>query len=254
MTTIWYTSKATMEIKPTIVELNFSINTESLNPKNAIDTLKKKVNIVKQFCKSKKSYKSHKQSNIGFYRKTIKEYYYKNERTGTVYSEKEYKNLNQTDKEFCKRYYRDIQGPYVSYTTIQVILSNDSTVIADFTDIMNMSMQEQLKITYNHTITNDERTRFMKQLYIDCVNEGMEDIRHTAKSISCLDESKIELVSIDEPNIDNNMTIGRNCKSTDIMNRNNFEPEQFFVPKLMEELFNNNITLNKAVNLKVNIG
>ena len=92
----------------------------------------------------------------------------------------------------------------------------------------------------------------MRQLYVDCINTGMKEISEIANGVSCFDPKDIQIIQIGEDlsntsgRMTNDMCFKAACAET-------YEPEKFFIPELVKELFNNNIVLTKKLDIEVRL-
>lgn len=249
MTTFRYTSKSTLEVQPSIVKLTFNISADDYDAKTSIDKLKSKLDALKNTFNDLQSVNSYKQTNISFTRLSNKEYYYVNTKNNKRHTVEEYNKMPQETRDLCEKRYKDVPGPYVSSISATVVLNYGETTVNDFTDLMNFSVENNIRLNYNHTITDAERETYMNQLYANCINEGMANIRAIAIKTDVLDDENIELESVTDNSFEPDRGIMyKSAEMSDTVRT------QYFIPELVEELFNNNITLTKELELRVIIG
>lgn len=253
MTKLVYPCKATKTVKPSILRLEFTISENGHNPKAILTSLNNTISMAKDFCTSKKSYRpdSYTQSDISFKDTSSTEYYYQNVYTNLKKSVKEYENLSAEEQHKYKKYSRKAFIDYSVSTNISIILNNSDTVIQDFTDIVNMAIENNMKCNYLHDILEEERQKYMRQLYVDCINTGMKEISEIANGVNYFDPKDIQIIQVGENLSNSGFVMSDTCykeSRADV-----YEPEKFFIPELVKELFNNNIVLTKKLDIEVRL-
>ena len=273
MATIEYSSTSHIEVKPTIVEMTFSIRVSDDSPNKSITKFNDCVTKLKKRIMKKKSYRedTYKQQNIDFRKNDIYEYYYKEITTGKTISTDDYSRLDKESQTTYQYYKRFVGTYYITSSSVSIILNNTESVIKDFTDLINFSIDLNTEITaeteniyvkthctYNHTILKEEREAYMKQLYIDCINKGIDDLKNIAKNVSIFDPNNLKVNIITERSFDSLDRTSRDLiadfdSEATMRCGSASQTEQYFIPELIKELFNNNITLSRFVNLRAEI-
>lgn len=251
-----YKCNASKKVKPSIVKMTFNIRKENIDSKQVVTDLKDTVDELRTLCVTTNSYKydSYEQQNINFRKNNVKEYYYINSKTNKTITVDEYNKLKDVDRVDFEKRYRVKLVSYIASVTINIILNNNNTVVNDFTKIINKCIELAIDCNYEHTITEEERDKYMRVLYANCINNGIEAITEIASDIKCYDKNKVEVLSITDTNISNGMyerdlsPMLKRCS----MN-SDYEEEQYFIPEFIKELFNNNIILKKELVLKVQL-
>lgn len=256
MAQIIYPCFAEMHVKPSIVIMTLKIFTSGKDAKSVLSELNDKLSLARDFCIAKPSYRenSYSQENISFRENHTTEYFYRHlYLKDTLKTEVEYKNLTANEQQMYARQSRKIFDNYTASTRINITLNNTETVIDDFTSIVNMSTDQSLFCSYEHTILPEQKKKYMRQLYINCVNQGMNDIIEIANGIPYFNPEHIEIVKITEDiKRERDYGIDFSCKSA-MLAEEEYTPENYFIPELVQELFNNNIVLSKKLDIVVGL-
>lgn len=245
MAKLVYPCTATKTVKPSIVRLAFTISVDGQDPKAILTSLNNTISMAKDFCTSKKSYRpdSYIQSDISFRENSPSDISFREN------SSKEYENLSAEEQHRYKKYSKNVYIDYSVSTNISIILNNNDTVIQDFTDIVNMIIENNMRCYYFHDILEEERQKYMRQLYVDCINTGMKEISEIANGVTYFDPKNIQIIQVGE-NLSNSGSIMSDMcykgSRADV-----YEPKKFCIPELVKELFNNNIVLTKKLDIEV---
>lgn len=256
MATIKHPVKIVKEVKPTIVSLNISINKEGSNPKDVVNNLTSEVSQLRDFISYKSSTRKDsgiKQSNMAFNKRDVKEDYFEALTLGIKreITMDEYERLDIPSRKSYVKKTRIVQTVYVARVNLHVILDITDQVIDDFTSIINYTIEHKLKTTYDLDILPEEREQYLTDLYIDCVNKGMKEIRYYATKINDFNVHNVKLLYVNT--IDNShYGIAKAAYSESVRSLSS-EPEQYFIPEFVKELFNNNINLTKEIELEVEV-
>ena len=257
-----YEKTITKLVKPSVVNLHITIMREGKDAIKVLSDLNNIRELCKDFIISKKSYKenSYKQFNVNFMKLYKNKTVYKNKnKASDLLSEDEYKNLKiqeLTIKEKKSIIYEkmDIKvfDKYEASIVVTAALNNSDTVIDDFTNIINMAIDKKLTCTYDYNITDNEQHKYDLELYTECVNEGINEIKEIISGFN-FKHNDINLLSISTDSEYGNTTFGieRTSKYSKRLDTSYYEPEQYFIPDLIKELFNNNIELKKTLILFV---
>jgi hypothetical protein len=227
-TQLKYSSKQSISVKPTIVEISLYLKNEGKTSKEALDLLLDGRNKLKELVNTLKTYKadSYKQTNVSV--------------------DKLYKYVNKD--EFTKE---KVFDKYVASTNITLILSrdeeNDDDIIEDFTNIFDFSLKYDYDLRYYHNITEEERSYYDKKLYSNCIDNGLKEIR-TIIADTELKNKDLDLNEVLEDN-NNSYRMMNMCAESSYME----EKELIISPELIKELFNNNIVISKTLVLRVSL-
>ena len=249
-----YPCSAEIRVKPSIVNIGFLICKSNEDPKQVINELNKTINLVKDYCTSRPSYRkdSYSQSNINVRQDIHKFDVYVNTENNKIIDVTAYLKLSANEQaKYIPQRKEEFLG-YIVSTTIEIILNNDDTVIDDFTNIVNMAVENDIKVEYEHNILPEERHTYMKKLYAQCVNQGMRDIVEIVTNIDVFDPKTLKIEEIVENFGRTGALIADKYCSSDLASAS-YEPEQYFVPEIIKELFNNNIVLSKQLELRVTL-
>ena len=248
------------QVKPTIVNMAFEVNTEGKDPKAVLSELNNKLTLFKTICTELPSYRSdsYVQQNIKFtklYKTVVR---YKNLKTGEFYTEAQFAELcvkNGLDTKIEIKSYEKftdrVFDKYVASTTITCTLNKTDSVVDDFVRLANTAIEQDFTCRYEHNITNDERMAYMTQLYSTGIDSAINEIKTILSNSSTFaNVENITIRNISDRGISNveydAAPVYRSAKRTET-----YTPEQYFIPELIQELFNNNIDLSKTVELEV---
>lgn len=249
MTKITYNKTITKSVKPTIVNLDFYIKTSNKELGKAINALNEIRKICKDFVESKKSYRvdSYKHENINV-RKIMKTkiFYVDTLNPSRILSLEQICAVSPEDIKYYKKETEEIFDKYEVSISANAILDNSETVIEDFTDIVNMCLEKEISCTYNHTITKEERQQYNLAMYSECVNKAVEEVKQIIDDIEVKSNSFFEVSEIS----DNFGSSNRELCMADYGTAS-YKPEQYFIPELIKELFNNDIELTKSLQLTI---
>lgn len=250
-TIIDYTSTVKTYVKPNIVKIDINVVDKADTSKEAANKINEHRKLITKFIVDKISYRinSLKQNDFSLAKITAKETWYKNVDNDKKISEIQYRIL---DKEESIKYIPYIEEKFLYYKaqlSLSFILVQNNTVVADLVSIFNMCIENDFYCTYNHTISDDLYESTMHDLYAKCINKGMTDIKCIVHQLNYTNDiDSIKLNNIKESN-NNYSPIAKyasfeSCSST-------YKPETIIIPELVEELFNNNIELEKSLDLQL---
>lgn len=229
-TQLKYSSKQSISVKPTIVEISLYLKNDGKTSKEALDLLLDGRNKLKELVNTLKTYKadSYKQTNVSV--------------------DKLYKYVNKD--EFTKE---KVFDKYVANTNITLILSrnedNDEDIIEDFTNIFDFALKYDYDLRYYHNITEEERHLYNNKLYANCIDLGLNEIR-TIIADTELKNKDVELNEVlEDNNISNSYRMMNMCAESSYME----EKELIISPELIKELFNNNIVISKTLVLRISL-
>ncbi len=251
-TIINYTSTVRTYVKPNIVKIDINVIDKADTSKEAANKLNEHRKLINTFVSDKISYKinSLKQNSFNLVKVTDKEHWYKNNKTGKTISETHYKALSDIDRLNYSTYIEEKFLYYEAQFSISFILTQNNTVVDDLVSIFNMCIENNFYCNYKHTISDNLYENTMHELYANCINKGMIDIKCIINQLNFtnVDINTIKLNIIKES--DNGLShIHKNTSFE--CSRSIYEPEKIIIPELVTELFNNNIELEKSLELQV---
>ena len=160
MAQLIYPYTAEISVKPSVVNMSFTVTKRDKDISTAINSHKDLVNQLKDHCLDKRSYRkdSYKQSNLSFRKNTKREtYYIRRDNPDVVISIEKYEKLSQEKRLDYIPQNRELLVDYSVTSYIDISLNNDDTVIEDFTSIMNLCTHYEIICRYEHTILPEER-------------------------------------------------------------------------------------------------
>lgn len=248
------------QVKPTIVNMTFEVRTEGDNPKTVLGELNDKLTLFKAICTELPSYKtgSYTQQNVQFtklYKTVVR---YKNAKTKKSYTEAEFiafctkSGLDaKTEIKGYEKLTDRVFDKYVASTIITCTLNKTDSVVDDFIRLANTAVEQDFTCRYEHNITNDERTTYMTQLYSTGIDSAISEIKTIlSNSNTFANVENITIRNISDRGI-SNVEYEAAPVYKSVKRAESYTPEQYFIPELIQELFNNNIDLSKTVELEV---
>ena len=259
-------SIATKEVKPNIVELSIYISEKDKDAKEVIRKINNKKETTKYYIMDRISYKkdSYKQSTINFRKVTNQEEYYTDGKH--MISRKEYSNLSGQKQQAYTITHKETLLYYEASLNISASLTYEENatnekatvdqVIQDFTNIYNMSIENNYKCRYNQTISKEMSETIQNDLYVDCINKGMAKVIYIAKGVADFKPDGIKLLQINETStydnpINNNYSMRK--AATKLSLDSSYTPEQYMMPELIADVFDNKLTISKSLDLKFEI-
>ena len=234
MSTMNYKSKSDMYVKPTIVKINFTICETDKDVKVAVSKLRDAISKSKKTIMLKNSLKS------GSFEQT------------QISVIKKYKTVNTIGPDNKTTTREQIFDCYAASTIFSFILENSDTIVDDFTDILNMTIELQTKCNYVFDITNEERSEYKLKLISEAIDKGVNAVNTIILNVNEADLSKATLVNIvTDPNaakeFDSVMYKSRSASNTDTY-------EEIITQDMIIDMFNNKkIYLFTEVLLNFNI-
>lgn len=234
MSTMNYTSKSEMYVKPTIVKINFTICETDKDVKVAVHRLHDAIS------KSKKSIMLKDSLKSGSFEQT------------QISVIKKYKTVNTIGPDNKTTTREQIFDCYAASTIFTFILENSDTIVDDFIDILNMTIELQTKCNYIFDITEEERSEYKLKLISDAIDKGVKAVDTIILNVNEADLSKATLVNIvTDPDaakaLDSVMYKSRAANNTDTY-------EEIITQDMIIDMFNNKkIYLFTEVLLNFNI-
>lgn len=250
-TIIDYTSTVKTYVKPNIVKIDINVIDKADTSKEVANNINEHRKLITNFIVNKNSYQidSLKQNDFSLVKINTKETWYKNVDNDEKISELQYRTLH---KEESLKYIPYIEEKFLYYKaqlSLSFILVQNNTVVNDLVSIFNMCIENDFYCNYTHTISDDLYESIMHDLYAECINKGMTDIKCIINQLNYTNDiDTIKLNNIKESNNDYSPIAKYasfdSCSST-------YKPEQIIIPELVEELFNNNIEFEKSLDLQL---
>ena len=246
-------STAEKEVKPNIIEFSIDITEKGQEAEEVIKSINSKREFVKYYIMDRSSYKkdSYKQTNINFKKIVDKQIYYTN---GTqIVSQQEYSIMTgQIQQTFTKK----IKEQFLYYEAslnISATLEYGETIVNDTVNIYNMAIEHDFRCRYNHYISNDIFETINNDLYIDCINKGMEQVKYIVNGVDKVKKESIKLLQISDPELTKSYSNMEYAKRASASQYDSYTPEPIMMPEIIADVFNNTITLDKTLDLKFEI-
>ena len=235
MSTMNYKSKSEMYVKPTIVKINFTICETDKDVKVAVSKLRDAISKSKKTIMLKNSLKS------GSFEQT------------QISVIKKYKTVNTIGPDNKTTTREQIFDCYAASTIFSFILENGDTIVDDFTDILNMTIELQTKCNYVFDITNEERSEYKLKLISEAIDKGVNAVNTIILNVNEADLSKATLVNIvTDPNAAKDFDGVMYRKASAASNTDTYE--EIITQDMIIDMFNNKkIYLFTEVLLNFNI-
>lgn len=245
-------SKATKSVKPDIVEVGIDITERGKLAKEVIDLVNRKREQAKNYMLTKESTlkDSYTQTNISIRKITNRKYYYT--KGDKSISEEEYSKLSF---ELQREWERQIKDEFLCYSAnlhMGVELSYGETVVNDLVGIYNMALENDMRCTYRHTISEQLEREINNDLFIECVNQGITDVDYIICGINSMNKENVKLLKIVDTNVSDDRDYGmRYSKSAclESTTTNMYEPENIMMPELIADVFENTIELSRSIDM-----
>lgn len=132
--------------------------------------------------------------------------------------------------------------------TASFLISADS-VIDDILKIVNFCLLNDIDCKYNLTLSEKNRVKYMDSLYIDCVNNGVSNIKHIVNNLP-FENPDFTVHEITDPTVSNYGGMMRCANVSEMADCDrNSNSDILLTRELLEELFNINIELSKSVEI-----
>lgn len=222
MPTMDYLTTATRAVTPSLVKISFTITKCDPDVNNAVSELHKSRKEARRNVFSKDSL--IKDSYVQTYINVTP-------RFKTVETKK-------TDKSGEKIIKDKVFDCYAASTTISFNLSNNDTIIDDFTDIMNMTIALNSRCDYDFGITEAEKQQIYQELYAEAVDNGMAAVKNIISNSTELKDMTPHIV-----NINTNPDSGRDYGMAKYRCGSSYdetpEYEQIITPELVFDMISN---------------
>lgn len=237
MPTMDYLATATRAVTPSLVNISFTITKSDPDVNNAVSELHKARKEARRTIFTKDSL--IKDSYVQTYIDVVPKF-------KTV----ETKKTNGKEEKIVKDKVFDC---YVASTTISFNLSNNDTIIDDFTDIMNMTIALNCRCNYDFGITESEKQQIYQELYAEAVDNGMADIKNIISNSTELKDMTPHIV-----NINTNPNSGRDYAAAKYRCGSSYdeapEYEQIITPELVFDMIaNKKIVLSSMLVLNLDL-
>jgi len=238
MPTMDYLATATRSITPSLVKMSFTITKSDPDVNNAVSELHKARKEARRTIFTKNSL--IKDSYVQTYIDVVPKF-------KTV----ETKKTDGKDEKIVKDKVFDC---YSASTTLAFNLSNDETVIDDFTDIMNMTIALNSRCSYDFGITDDERQQIYQELYSEAIDNGMAAVRNIIAKSSELSEMTPYIMDINTNPSSNRDYAATKYRCGNALNESDMTYEPIITPEIIFDMFSNKkITLASMLVLKLDL-
>ena len=244
MATITYTSNASTAIKPTVINVNFTLYSEYKEIKPLMKTMNSERNRLKNFILNKASYieDSYTQTTITISKLEHTRYVYIDKSNPlNMLNENEYFKLSvDLQSQYTRQTITEFDG-YSSQIRVSAKLRKSDTLVKDFSSLASMCVNRNIYFRYDCNISKEEKDIIEKQLFIDCSNRGINAIKEIAFGIGY---TNVNITSINEPEFG-----GSHAKFMCDMDRASSEQEQIIMPEIIKDIFENNLYYNKTLKI-----
>lgn len=254
-TIMLYNSTATKSVPPNIVELSMVIERTEITAKYVIDSIHKIRDLAKDFIMRQESYvkDSYKQTAINLKKIVEKEVYYEHKTTKEKIDVMTYESMKAT---IAPNFEKKVEEKFIGYKAtvyLNATIQYCESAVNDFANISNMSIENDIRLNYNFTLSKDLKDEVMQDLYAACINDGMKNILAIVNKTESL-KGPVHIVEIIDPDsVPNNYSFS-SAKNMSIDSANSmYIPEQIISIELVQDLFNNNIVFSKSLDLKVEV-
>ena len=237
MPTMDYLATATRAVTPSLVKMSFTITKSDPDVNNAVSELHKARKEARRTIFTKESL--IKDSYVQTYIDVVPKF-------KTV----ETKKTEGKEEKIVKDRVFDC---YSASTTLAFNLSNDETVIDDFTDIMNMTIALNSRCSYDFGITETEKHQIYQELYAEAIDNGMAAVRNIIAKSSELSEMTPYIMDINtNPNSNRNYAASYRCGNA--FDEADMAYEPIITPEIIFDMFSNKkITLASMLVLKLDL-
>lgn len=239
MCTMNYVSSASKSVKPTVVNMSFSIYVNDTDVTAAIHKLndQRKKSRQQIFLKDSLIHDSFEQTNI----EVTPQY-------KIVETTKEIDGEKKVIKE-------SVFDHYTAYTNFSFQLKNDDTVLDDFTDILNMTIALKTKCDYSFNITDSERKELLEELTAQAIDNGIKSIKNI---LGKCQSTELDNRSLNITGIDTNYASGGGYRGAALaekcIRKGEYDYEEIITTDLVQDIFNNKkIALSKTINIEIDL-
>ncbi|MEE3344061.1 MAG: hypothetical protein VZS44_08225 [Bacilli bacterium] len=250
-TVIRINSNATQKVKPNILSFSITIRKEGQDATTLMDEMAKIRESTKQLIINADTYRneSYIQKNVNMSKRYKTEHIYSDgitEISDSEYEKLPYSSKNKFSVYKTKKIFLGYYADVSISANLDIDNNNISSTIKDFTDLYNYCINNEYTFNYESGITESYANEILDELYINCINMGIERLNTIVSGVSTMKNKTISILEIVDPqaisesSYRNNNTFGnaRACMREEAIRGgvSSVEAEQIITPELVKDV------------------